>query len=215
SGLSIGPTGVNLNIPIGRKTIPGRVLVSHFPGTDVPVYLIDQPEYFDRDGLYQSGGRDYPDNCERFVFFSRAVMEAVRMLDLQVDILHANDWQTGLIPAYHKIEYRSVPQFEHAASLITVHNLAFQGTFWHWDMLLTGLDWKYFNWQQMEFFGKLNLLKTGLVFADSISTVSPRYAEEIQSAPLGSGLEGVLQQRRDVLSGIINGVDYTQWNPEI
>lgn len=215
SGLSIGPTGVNLNIPIGRKTIPGRVLVSHFPGTDVPVYLIDQPEYFDRDGLYQSGGRDYPDNCERFVFFSRAVMEAVRMLDLQVDILHANDWQTGLIPAYHKIEYRSVPQFEHAASLITVHNLAFQGTFWHWDMLLTGLDWKYFNWQQMEFFGKLNLLKTGLVFADSINTVSPRYAEEIQSAPLGSGLEGVLQQRRDVLSGIINGVDYTQWNPEI
>ena len=137
--------------------------------------------------------KTYPDNCERFVFFSRAVLEAVRLLELDVDILHCNDWQTGLVPAYHKIEYRSVPRFERAASLMTVHNLAYQGMFWHWDMLLTGLDWKYFNWHQMEFFGQLNLLKTGLVFADAINTVSPRYAEEIQSAPLGCGLEGVLQ----------------------
>src|SRR6185295_9892366 len=93
-------------------------------------------------------------------------------------------------------------------------NLAFQGQFWHWDMLLTGLDWKYFNWHQMEFYGKLNLLKTGLVFSDALNTVSPRYAEEIQASPLGCGLEGVLQQRRDVLSGILNGVDYGVWNPE-
>ena len=91
--------------------------------------------------------------------------------------------------------------------------MAYQGQFWHWDMLLTGLDWKYFNWQQMEFFGNLNLLKTGLVFADRLNTVSPRYAEEIQSAPLGCGLEGVLQHRRDVLSGIVNGVDYREWDP--
>ena len=97
---------------------------------------------------------------------------------------------------------------------MTIHNLAYQGLFWHWDMLLTGLDWKHFNWQQMEFFGNLNLLKTGLVFADRLNTVSPRYAEEIQSAPLGCGLEGVLQQRRGVLSGIINGTDYRHWNPE-
>ena len=101
-----------------------------------------------------------------------------------------------------------------SAALLTIHNLAYQGLFWHWDMLLTGLDWKHFNWQQMEFFGNLNLLKTGLVFADRMNTVSPRYAEEIQSAPLGCGLEGVLQQRRGVLSGIINGTDYRHWNPE-
>jgi starch synthase len=106
-----------------------------------------------------------------------------------------------------------VPGYERIASLFTIHNLAYQGTFWHWDMLLTGLDWKYFNWHQMEFYGKLNLMKTGLVFADALNTVSPRYAEEIQSAPLGCGLEGVLQQRRDALSGIINGVDYSAWNP--
>jgi starch synthase len=214
SGVPIEPTGINLSIPVGRKTVTGKLQLSHFPGTDVPVYFVDRPEYFDREDLYQSAGRDFPDNCERFVFFSRAVLEAVRQLDLNVDILHCNDWQTGLVPAYHKIEYRGVPRFERTASLLTVHNLAYQGTFWHWDMLLTGLDWKYFNWQQMEFFGQLNLLKTGLVFADAISTVSPRYAEEIQTAPLGAGLEGVLQQRRNALSGIINGVDYSQWNPQ-
>ncbi len=210
----VEPAGIELTIPIGRKTVPGRLLKGSFPGSNVPVYFVDQPDYFDRDGLYQIAGRDYPDNCERFVFFSRAVLEAVRLLELDVDILHANDWQTGLVPAYLKLEYCNVPHFERAASLITVHNLNYQGTFWHWDMLLTGLDWKYFNWHQLEFFGKLNLLKTGLVFADAINTVSPRYAEEIQSAPQGAGLEGVLQQRRSVLSGIINGVDYSQWNPK-
>ena len=140
-------------------------------------------------------------------------METIRALKLPVDILHVHDWQTGLIPAYLKTLYRNQPGFEQIATVLTIHNLAYQGTFWHWDMLLTGLDWKYFNWHQMEFFGKLNLLKTGLVFADAVSTVSPRYAEEIQSAPLGSGLEGVLQHRRASLSGILNGVDYRQWNP--
>lgn len=215
AGVLIEPTGIQLNIPIGRNTVTGRLLRGRFPGADLRVYFVEQASYFDRDNLYQSAGKDYPDNCERFVFFSRAVLEAVRLLELDVDILHSNDWQTGLVPAYHKIEYRNVPRFERTASLITVHNLSYQGLFWHWDMLLTGLDWKYFNWHQMEFFGQLNLLKTGLVFADAINTVSPRYAEEIQTAPLGCGLEGVLQQRRSVLSGIINGVDYSQWDPQI
>ena len=128
-------------------------------------------------------------------------------------MIHANDWQTGLIPAYLKIEYHNLPRYQQIASLFTVHNISYQGQFWHWDMLLTGLDWKYFNWHQMEFHGKLNMLKTGMVFADSISTVSPRYALEIQSSPLGCGLEGVLQYRRDVLSGILNGIDPNEWNP--
>ena len=143
------------------------------------------------------------------------MLEAIRLLDLSVDVLHVNDWQTGLVPAYLKIEYRSLPRYQRIASLLTVHNLAFQGQFWHWDMLLTGFDWKYFNWRQMEFHGKLNLLKTGMVFADSINTVSPRYAAEIQTSPLGCGLEGVLQHRRAVLSGILNGMDPAEWSPEI
>jgi starch synthase len=213
-GQPIESLGIEFIVPIGSKMVTGHLLRSTMPGTQSPVYLIQQDQYYDRDQLYNVDGKDYIDNCERFVFFSRAVLEAIRLLDLQVDVIHANDWQTGLIPAYLAIEYRKRPRYEKIASLFTIHNLAFQGQFWHWDMLLTGLDWKYFNWHQMEFHGHLNLLKTGLVFADSISTVSPRYAMEIQSSPLGCGLEGVLQFRRDALSGILNGIDPQEWNPE-
>lgn len=212
-GIPIEPTGVSFEIPIGSKSVRGSYLKSQLPNSSVPVYLVQQDEYFDRPGLYQEDERDYKDNCERFVFFNRAVMEAIQLLDLEVDVLHANDWQTGLLAAYLKAEYRGVPGYENIGTLFTIHNMAYQGLFWHWDMLLTGLDWKYFNWQQMEFFGNLNLLKTGLTFADRLNTVSSRYAEEIQSAPLGCGLEGVLEHRRDVLSGIVNGADYREWDP--
>lgn len=236
AGIPLEPTGIQLQVPIGNKTVTGRLLLGHIsplpgspaasgnrylPGYDtaddngceVPVYFIEQSEYFDRPGLYQAGNEDFRDNCERFVFFSRAVMEAIRKLRFQVDVLHCNDWQTGLIPALLQLEYRGVPGLESAVSLMTVHNLAYQGMFWHWDMLLTGLDWKYFNWRQMEFFGNLNLLKTGLVFADAVSTVSPTYAQEIQTPTHGCGLEGVLQNKRDALFGILNGIDETVWNP--
>jgi starch synthase len=213
ASVAVESTGVNFDVPIGNKTVYGSLLRSTLPGSNVPVYFIENAEYFDRPELYQQDGKDFADNCERFVFFCRGVLEAIRLLNLKPDVLHANDWQTGLLPALLKIEYRGLPDYENLGTLFTIHNLAYQGVFWHWDMLLTGLDWKYFNWQQMEFFGSLNLLKTGLVFADRLNTVSPRYAEEIQSAPLGCGLEGVLQQRHDALSGIINGVDYLHWNP--
>jgi starch synthase len=212
-GQPIEPLGIDFIVPIGSKMVTGHLARSYMPGHTVPVYLVQQDQYFDRDQLYGTDGKDYIDNCERFVFFCRAVMESIRLLDLPVDVLHANDWQAGLVPAYLKLEYHHVPRYQRIAALLTVHNIAFQGQFWHWDMLLTGLDWKYFNWHQMEFHGKLNLLKTGMVFADSINTVSPRYAQEIQSSPLGCGLEGVLQYRRDVLSGILNGMDASEWNP--
>jgi starch synthase len=212
-GQLIKPLGIDFIVPIGSKMVTGHLLESTMPGTQTPVYLIKQDQYYDRDQLYGVDGKDYIDNCERFVFYCRAVLEAIRLLDLQIDVIHANDWQTGLIPAYLEIEYRKRPRYENIASLFTIHNLAYQGQFWHWDMLLTGLDWKYFNWHQMEFHGHLNLLKTGLVFANSISTVSPRYSLEIQSSPLGCGLEGVLQSRRDAISGILNGIDAEEWNP--
>jgi starch synthase len=213
-GQPIEPMGIDFIVPIGSKMVTGHLLRSTMPGGKAPVYLVEQDQYYDRDELYSVDGKDYIDNCERFVFFSRAVLEAIRLLDLPVDVLHVNDWQTGLIPAYLKIEYHSIPRYQRIASLLTIHNLSYQGKFWHWDMLLTGLDWKYFNWHQMEFHGSLNLLKTGMVFADSISAVSPRYAQEIQSSPLGCGLEGVLQYRHDVLSGILNGIDPHEWNPQ-
>lgn len=213
-GLPIEDTGLRFVVPIGSKAVAGGLLRGVLPGGDVPVYFVKQDEYYDREGLYAEKNVGYLDNAERFIFFSRAVLEAIRLLELPVDVLHVNDWHTGLIPAYLKIEYRGVPRYENVASLLTIHNMEHQGEFWHWDMLLTGLDWAFFNWRQMEAYGKLNFLKTGLTFADAISTVSPRYAEEIQTPDFGCRLEGVLQSRCADLSGIINGVDYAVWNPE-
>jgi starch synthase len=216
SGTPLPPlesTGLTFRIPIGQKQVVGRLLRTQLPHSTVDVYLVDQPDYFDRPSLYQEAGRDYRDNCERFVFLSRAVLEAIRLLDLRPDIVHAHDWQTGLVPAMLKIENRHVSGCERTAAVFTVHNMAFQGIFWHWDMVLTGLDWKYFNWHQMEFFGNLNLLKSGLVFADVVTTVSPSYAQEIQSPELGCGLHGVIRARGKDVVGILNGVDTAIWNP--
>lgn len=211
---SIQHADVELEIPIGNQVVRGSILTTHLPDSNVRVYFIQQDEYFDREGLYGELGEDYRDNCQRFVFFCRSVMEAIRLLELEVDIIHCNDWQTGLIPAYLQTEYRGAQGYESIATLFTIHNLAYQGRFWHWDMLLTGLDWKYFNWQQLEYFGDLSLLKAGVVFADAISTVSVRYADEIQRPELGCGLDSALRHRHDVLTGILNGVDYEVWNPE-
>ncbi len=213
SGLPIRKLDFKFDVPVGNRAVSGRFYVSEMPNSDVPIYFVAHDEYFDREHLYGEGGVDYRDNCERFVFFNRAVMEAIRIFDLSIDVIHCNDWQTGLIPCYLEAEYRTLPKYEKLATLITIHNMAYQGRFWHWDMLLTGLDWKYFNWKQLEFHGDLNLLKAAIVFADSINTVSPTYAEEIQTSGFGCGLEGVLTQRREVLSGILNGIDYAEWHP--
>ncbi len=219
------PTDHRFDLPVGSRSVSGRLWRSALPGCDVPVYLVEQPHYFDRDdpaegrSLYQftlPGGHkgDYADNCERFIFFCRAVLEAMRLLDFWPDVLHANDWQTGLAPVYLCEEYRHRrPEYARVRTLYTVHNIAYQGRFWHWDMLNTGLDWKLFNYLQLEFYGQLNLLKAGIVFSNLINTVSPSYAREIQTPEYGCGLHGVLSERRDRLFGIVNGVDYGQWNP--
>jgi starch synthase len=208
------PTGVRLDIPIGSRHVPGTVLRARLPGSPVTVLLIDQPDYYDRPALYQQNGSDYRDNCERFIFFSRAVLESVRQIGLRPDIVHANDWQTGLIPALLAVDSPLHEAFEGTGSIFTIHNMAFQGLFWHWDMLLTGLDWKYFNWRQMEFYNQLSLLKTGIVFADMLTTVSPTYAREIQTPEFGWGLDGVLRSRGNELVGILNGVETNIWNPQ-
>lgn len=205
---------VSIEIPIGSRLITGRVLKGLLPGSNVPVYLIAQNELYDREGLYGHSGQDYEDNCARFVFFGRAVLEAIRQLQIEVDVIHCNDWQTGLIPAIVQLEQRPIGVHRDTAVLMTIHNLAYQGNFWDQDMKLTGIDWSHFNWREMEFFGKLSLLKSGIVYADALSTVSPTYAREIQEEELGCGLHDVLKHRSDVLSGIINGVDYGIWSPE-
>ena len=211
-GLPIEPTGIAFDVPIGMRQMHARIFRCVRPESRVEVLLVANDECFDRPTLY-GGSDDYSDNSERFIFFSRAVMELAARQGQPFDIIHCHDWQTGLVPAYHKLLYRSSTVLQHARTVMTIHNMAYQGLFWHWDMLLTGLDWKYFNWQEMEFWGQLNLLKTGLVFADRLTTVSPTYAREIQSAPGGCGLEGVLAARSDSLTGIVNGIDTVAWDP--
>lgn len=207
------PVSLTMPVPVGTRLISAQVLKTTLPGSKVVTYLIDQPEYFDRPSLYVDRLGDYRDNSERFVFFSRSVLQLAEALHFEPDIVHANDWQTALIPALLHVEGSSRVGLGQTASVFTIHNLAFQGQFWHWDMLLTGLDWKYFNWRQMEFFGNLNLMKTGIAFADVITTVSPTYAREIQTPEYGCGLNGVLSSRREDLVGILNGVDTAEWNP--
>jgi starch synthase len=211
-GLPIEPTGIEFEVPIGTRRPLAKILQCRLPESAATVLLVANDEFFDRDTLY-GGAEDYPDNAQRFIFFSRAAIELACRQAAPFDLIHCHDWQTGLVPAYQKLLYGSWPAVAQARTLMTIHNMAYQGTFWHWDMLLTGIDWQYFNWQQMEFHNQLNLLKTGLVFADAVSTVSPTYAREIQSAPGGCGLEGVLAARSDVLSGIVNGIDTAAWNP--
>jgi starch synthase len=224
-------------VQIGHRSVPGRIWLSRLPDSDIPVYLIEQADFFERDdpgrksGLYQwttpdGDKRDYADNCERYIFFCRAVLEALPLLGYWPDVLHANDWQTGLIPVYLKEMYgpqsrdsyalppeRRTVGFDRIHTLFTIHNIAYQGNFWHLDMPLTGLDWKLFNNRQLEFYGHLSFLKAGIVFADRLNTVSPSYAREIQTPYYGYGMQGVLSERRNDLFGIVNGVDYVEWNP--
>lgn len=212
-GRPLERTGVPFQVPIRDRMVGGHFMRSTMPGERVDVVLVEHNDYFDREQLYGTGGRDYWDNCERFVYFCRAVFEAIRLLNIPVDIIHANDWQTGLVPAYLKAEHGGRLADRPVGTVFTIHNMAYQGQFWPHDMPLTGLDWKYYNWRQMEAWGNINLLKTGIVFSDAVTTVSPRYAQEIQSPPLGYGLEGALQQRAHDIMGILNGVDALEWNP--
>jgi len=211
-GLPIEPAGIEFEVPIGTRRPVARILRCQLPDSPVTRLLVANDEFFDRDGLYGNGG-DYPDNAERFIFFARAAIELACRQAAPFDVIHCHDWQTGLVPAYQKLLYGTYPAVAAARTVMTIHNMAYQGLFWHWDMLLTGIDWRHFNWQEMEFHQQLNLLKTGIVFADAISTVSPTYAREIQQSPGGCGLEGLLASRSAVLTGIVNGIDTAAWNP--
>jgi starch synthase len=174
-----------------------------------PVYFIDNPEYFGRGYIYGSGDFD----AERFAFFSRAVIELAKIIGGPPDVIHCNDWQTGFIPAYlHKV-YASDPFFARTATLFTIHNLAYQGIFDPNLVLKFGFGWDVFQYG-MEFHGAANAMKAGIYFSTAVSTVSPKYAQEIQTPEFGVNLDGLLRQRRDSLIGILNGVDYNVWNPE-
>ncbi|HMB26585.1 MAG TPA: glycogen/starch synthase [Blastocatellia bacterium] len=174
-----------------------------------PVYFIDNPEYFGRGYIYGYGDFD----AERFAFFSRAVIELSKRVGGPPDVVHCNDWQTGFIPAYLAKVYASDPFFARTATLFTIHNLAFQGIFDPNLVLKFGFGWDVYQYG-MEFHGAANAMKAGIYFSTAVSTVSPKYAQEIQTPEFGVNLDGLLRQRRDSLIGILNGVDYNVWNPE-
>ena len=211
--LPLDETGVTVDVKFPRETLSARVFRTTLPESEVPVFLLENDRLFGREHLYSTPGGDYPDNCLRFAFFCRAALEALDRLDLRPEVIHAHDWQAGLVLPLAAVRRQENDPLARAARVFTIHNLSYQGIFWHWDMPLTGLPWEMFNWRELEFHGKLNLLKGAVVFADIITTVSPRYAREIQTPAFGCGLEEVLAGRADRLHGILNGVDYSTWDP--
>lgn len=182
----------------------------------VPVYFVRHDSSFARDGLYQApSGEDHPDNAERFALFCRAAIEVCRRVAFQPDVLHAHDWQTALLPVYLKTVLRGDPFFQGTSTVFTIHNLGYQGLFPPDALPRLQLPSDLFTPAGLEFFGKVNLLKGGLVFADLLTTVSRRYSQEIQQPEQGFGLEGVLRERSGDLFGIVNGIDPEEWNPAI
>ncbi|MBS1803117.1 MAG: glycogen synthase GlgA [Acidobacteria bacterium] len=178
----------------------------------VRYYFVDCPEYFDRQGLYGNNGDSYSDNAERFGLYCRAVIEATKILGVP-DVFHVHDWQAALLPVLLRTVYAADAQLRQAASVLTIHNAGYQGWFppATIDQLL--LPWELFTYDKLEHYNSLNFLKGGVVYSDLITTVSPTYAEEVQTAEFGNGLDGALRQRSADLRGILNGVDYTEWDP--
>ncbi|UCF86960.1 MAG: glycogen synthase, partial [Nitrospiraceae bacterium] len=209
--LDIHPLGTEVKIPLDDKVETARLWKGQTPG-GTPAYFIENNRFYDRDEIYGTSEGDFPDNASRFIFFNRAVCEFLSVLNLPVDIIHCNDWQTGLIPVYTNTLYKN--EFPETATIMTIHNLGYQGHFWSLDMPLTGLGWEFFSSEGLEYHGKLNFLKSGILFSDIITTVSSNYAREILTGEHGFGLEGVLKKRGKDLYGIINGLNYIEWNPE-
>jgi starch synthase len=183
------------------------------PNSKIPTYFVDQPAYFDREGFYGDEHGDYRDNGDRFTFFARAALAVCKVLAFKPDVVHLNDWHTGLVPVYLRNTFRDDPFFKKTGTLFTVHNLAYQGLFPDWQFGRSGLDWNLFTTEGLEFYGQMNTLKGALLFSDRINTLSPHYAEEIRNPEYGCGLEGVLRGRGPDLSGIVSGLNTEEWNP--
>jgi starch synthase len=205
------PLDLRLDFPLGRARYRGEVWTLE-PHPGLTVYFIDQPEFYQRASLYQAHGVDYPDNAERFMFFSKAIAHLALRLDWKPEVLHLNDWQTGFAALFIRHQRRQPACQDGPGTCMTIHNLAYQGQFPPAQYALANLPWDYFSPEGAEFYGKVNCLKAGLAFANVISAVSPRYAREITTREFGCGLDGLLRRRQNVLLGILNGVDYQAWN---
>ena len=203
----------HMSLQLGRRKVSGEVWVQN-PMPGLTLYFIGQPEFFNRRGIYSEGGSDYGDNAERFVFFSKAVVHLARYLQWRTEVIHVHDWQVGLVPMLVQHEQRTAGWINPPPVMLTIHNLAYQGTFAASAFQFANLPWSQFNINTAEFYGAMSCLKAGIACANVITTVSPRYAREITTEEFGCGLDGLLRQRVKSLHGILNGVDYEEWNPK-
>lgn len=202
-----------VSIPLGSSRISASL--RYMQWKSVSVCFIDYPPFFDREGLYGRDGQDHPDNDQRFILFSRGVLQGAKEIGFKPDVVHAHDWQAALIPAFLKKHYAGDPFFAQTSSVLTLHNMAYQGNFPKHSLGLAGFGPEDFTSDQLEYFGKFSFLKAGIVFSDFLTTVSPTYAREIRQSPQrGFGMEGLLRKRQDALFGILNAIDMDIWNPE-
>ncbi len=206
------------DVPMGSFLERAEIFQTRIEGSSVDVYLIGSRNYFTRNGIYDdpATGEGYPDNMERFVFFMKAGLELLLRLESPVDIIHCHDCHTALIPGLIHINYHDEPFFSAAGTLFTIHNLAYQGIYPKESLYYAGIDLRHFYpLSPFEYWGRVNFMKAGIEFADKVNTVSQTYASEIQTtSEYGLGLEGALRSRRNDVSGIVNGIDYEEWNPE-
>jgi starch synthase len=200
----------DLALPLGPDVHSTRLLTLKDRG--VQFYFVDYPAFFDRDALYGTPAGDYPDNAQRFLLFSKAVIEVARR-DFHPDVIHCHDWQTALVPTLLRTAHAGDPALGAVPVVFTIHNLGYQGLFDSSLLGPLGLPPELLTIHGLEFYGSLNFLKGGLVFSDALTTVSEAYAREIQTKEFGAGLEGVLRSRSSVLSGVLNGVNYEKWDP--
>jgi len=182
-------------------------------GKNIAVYFIDNKKYFDRRGLYGDENGDFPDNLERFSFYCKTSLDLLKKINFKADIIHCNDWHAALIPVFLKILYKKEQFYKKIKTILTIHNIGYQGLFLKEEFGKLGISREFFSIDGLEFFGKINCLKGGMIFSDFITTVSPTYSKEIQTEEFGCGLEGVLSKRRGSVFGIINGLDYSLWDP--
>jgi len=206
-------TGISVQVPVGGFIEQADVWQGEIAG--VPVYLVDHPGYFNREGLYGSTAGDFPDNDERFGFFCHAALELCKWLDFVPDAIHGNDWQCGLLPVFLHTVYRADPFFAATGTLFTIHNLGYQGHFPPTLLKLFGLPAELNRIDALEFYGAIALLKGGVVFSDVVTTVSDSYCREIQTPEYGHGFDGILRARHNRLFGVLNGLDPDDWDPQL